>query len=147
MDLQYLPCGTYGFLSCVCEGILVGVDNLALDLVGPASVVSQASSDHTNITLGHTKSLAIIERLNSSDKIQVLLDQIGELNQQLASVLWCLLSPGSLECLAGGSYCNIDILLGGLGDGADNFLSSGVDGLESLSVDTLNPFVVDEPGE
>lgn len=147
MHLQMSNCGTYGFLSCVCEGVLVGIDNLALDLVGPASVVSQASSDHTNITLGHTKSLAIVERLNSSDEVQVLLNQIGELNQQLASVLWCLLSPCSLECLAGSSYCNIDILLGGLGDRADNFLGGGVDGLECLSVDALNPFVVDEPGE
>jgi len=106
-----LTANTNGFLSCVCEGIRVGIDNLALDLVGPASVVSQAASNGTNISLGHAKSLAVIERLNSSEEIEVPLDQIGELDQQLASVFWCLLSPRSLECLAGRSYGNIDILL------------------------------------
>jgi hypothetical protein len=32
-------------------------------------------------------------------------------------------------------------------DGADNLLGGGIDGLEGLAVDTLNPFVVDEPME
>lgn len=134
-------------MSCVCEGIRVGIDNLALNLVGPASVVSQAASNHADVSLGHTKSLSVVERLNSSEEIEVLLNQIGELDQQLASVLWGLLSPWSLECLAGCSYCNIDILLGGLADGADNLLGGRIDSLEGLAVDTLNPLVVDEPGE
>jgi hypothetical protein len=32
-------------------------------------------------------------------------------------------------------------------DGADNFFSGGVDGLEGLAVDTLHPLVVDEPAQ
>jgi hypothetical protein len=136
---------TYGFLSCVCKGIWVGVDNLALDLVGPASIVSQATSNHRNINLCHSDGLAVVERLDGSQEVGILLNQIGELNQQLATVLWGLLSPCALECLAGSSYRNVDIFLCGLVDRADNLFGGRVDGLEGLAVNTLDPLVVDEP--
>jgi hypothetical protein len=107
-------------LSRVCKGISICVDDLALNLVGPATVISQAASNHTNITLGHSKSLSIVQRLNSSQEVDVLLDQVGKVDQKPSSVFWSLLSPRAVESLACGSYGNIDILLGGLVDGADN---------------------------
>jgi hypothetical protein len=134
-------------LSRVGKGIWVCVDNLALNLVGPTTIVSQAASNHRNINLCHTDRLPVVERLNSSQKIEVLLNQIGEVDEELASLLWRLLLPCSLECLAGSSYRDINVLFCGLVNGADNFFGSGVDRLEGLSVDALNPFVVDEPDE
>lgn len=137
----------YGFLSGVCKGVWVCIDNLALNLVGPATIVSQAASSHGHISsLCHTESLSVIERLYSSQKVYVLLEQIGKLDEESSSVLGCLLSPDCLVCLAGSSYCDIDILFCGLVDRADNFFGGGVDGLEGLSVNTLNELVVDEPG-
>jgi hypothetical protein len=134
-------------LSCVGEGIWVGIDNFALNLIGPATIVSQAASNHGNINLCHSNGLSVVERLNSSQKIGVLLNQFGKFDEELASLFWCLLSPCCLECLAGSSYRNIDILLCGLGNGADNIFGGGVDGLEGPAVDGLNPLVVDEPIE
>lgn len=135
----------YGFLACVCECIGVGVDDLALNLVGPASIVSQTASNHADVDLCHSNGLSVVERFNSGQEVEVLFDQVGKVDQQFATVLWGLLSPDCLVCLSGSSYRNIDILLCGLGDGADNFLSRWVDGLEGLAIDTFDPLVVDEP--
>jgi hypothetical protein len=68
-------CRAYGLLSRVGEGIWVGIDNLALNLIGPTTIVSQAASNHRDIDLRHTNCLSIVERLNSSQKIEVLLNQ------------------------------------------------------------------------
>lgn len=139
---------TYGFLSCICEGIWVCVDNLALNLVGPTTVVSQTSSSHWNIGgLCHSKGLSVVERLNSSQKIGILLKQFGQLNEKLSSIFGDLFSPYCLVCLASSSYRNIDILFRGLVNVADNFFSGRVNGLEGLSVDALDELVIDEPVE
>lgn len=140
-------CKTYRFLSCVCEGIAICVDNLAFNLVGPTTIVSQAARDHAHINLGHTNGLAIVERLNSSQKVHILLNEIGEVDQHLAAVLGGLLPPRALECLSCRRYGDVDILLCGLVDGADHFFCRRVDGLKGLSVDALDPLVVDEPTE
>jgi hypothetical protein len=52
--------------------------------------------------------------------------------------------PRALEGLSRGRDGKIDILLGGLCDGADDLLGGGVDGLEGPAVYALDEFVVDE---
>jgi hypothetical protein len=52
---------TYWLLLGVVEGVVRGLDDLALDLVGPTAVVSQATSARTHITLGHVDGLAIVQ--------------------------------------------------------------------------------------
>ena len=53
--------------------------------------------------------------------------------------------PDSLEALARSGHSDVDILLGGFADRGDDLLVGGVDDLELLLVNTLNPLVVDEP--
>ena len=67
-------------MFCVRKGIGIRIDDLALDLVGPASIVSQASSSSSYITLCHRESFAIVKRLDASNEVDVLLDQIGEVD-------------------------------------------------------------------
>jgi hypothetical protein len=126
---------------------VVGVDDLALNLVGPSTVVSQASGNGCDITLGQCNCLSVIQRLNSSQEVQVLLDQVGQVDQVLTTVLWGRLPPCRLVGLPGSCYGNVDILLSGFVNRANNLLGGGVDNLKGLSVNTLNPFVVDEPAE
>jgi hypothetical protein len=57
------------------------------------------------------------------------------------------LSPLTLESLAGSTDSQVDILLGTFADGADDLLGGGVDNLELLLVDTLNPLAIDEAAE
>ena len=54
--------------------------------------------------------------------------------------------PGTLEGSASGLDGDVDILLGGLVDGGDDLLVSGVGSLEGLALDTLDELVVNEPG-
>lgn len=139
-----LTAHTDWLLADVVEGVWGGVDDLALDLVCPAAVVPQAASAHADVHLRHGDGLAVVERLNRSEQVKVLLEQVGEVHKQLATVLWGLLPPWALECLAGCCYCNIDILLGGLVDGGDDALVGWVDDLKGLAVDTFHELVVDE---
>lgn len=122
------------------------VNGLALDLVGPTTVVPKAAGDGTDVTLGHRNGLSVVERLDGGKQVKVLLDKFGEVGQEPASLSRSSLLPLALKGLAGSLDCNINILLGGFTDGADNLLGTGVDSLEGLLVDALHPLVVDETG-
>lgn len=139
-----LSANTDWLLLDVVEGIWGGIDDLALNLVGPAAVVSQAACAHADVDLGHGDGLAVVESLYGCEEVEVLLEEGGELVQEFAAVLWGLLSPWALKCLAGGCDCDVDILFGGLLDGADDLLGGWVDDLEGLAVDGLDELVVDE---
>lgn len=124
--------------------VWVGVDNLALNLVGPAGVVVEGTNAHADIDLGHGDSLAVVESLNGCEEVEVLLEKVCELVEELSTVLWGLTSPWAVECFAGSGDGDVYILLGGLGYGADHLFGGWVDGLESASVNASNPLVVDE---
>lgn len=141
-----LTANTERLLPGVVEGIGGDIDGLALNLVGPTAVVADGANDSANIAAGHGDGLAIVERLNGGEEVEVLLDQVGKLEEVDATLLGSGLAPDTVESLAGGGDSKIDILLGGLVDGADDLLGSGVDDLEGLLLDTLDELVVDEPG-
>ena len=84
---------TNGLLLDIVESVGSSVNNLAGDLVCPTTIVSQAANAHADINLGHGNGLAVVERLNRSEEVDVLLEQVGEVGEQLAAVLGCLLSP------------------------------------------------------
>lgn len=137
---------TYGLLPDVVEHVRSDIEGLALDLVCPTSVVPDATDDGTDVTPGHADGLAIVEGLDGGQQVEVLLGEVGELEQQDAALVRGGLAPRSLEGLAGGGDGEVDVLLGSLAHGADDLLCCGVDDLEGLLVDGLYPLVVDEPG-
>lgn len=137
---------THGLSAGVGKHLGVNVDGFALDLVGPTGVVADASNNGTNISLGHGDGLSVVERLDSSESVKVLLDKIGKLVEESGTGGRGSCAPLALKGLAGSSYGNIDILLGGFADGGDDLLGGGVDNFELLLVNTLNPLVVDEAG-
>lgn len=116
-----------------------------MDLVRPATVVPQGRGTVAHVGLGHGDGLAVVQRLDGSEEVHVLLKLDREVDEQLAALLRSDFPPLALEGLAGRSDGNVDILLGGLVDGANDLLGGGVDDLESLAVDTLDELVVDEP--
>jgi hypothetical protein len=137
---------TYGLGSGVVEHLGSNINGLALDLVGPTTVVSEAANNSTDIATGVGDGLSVVERLNSGEEVEVLLSEVGELEEEVASGLGSGLPPLALESLAGSGDSQVDILLGTLADGGDDLLGGGVDNLELLLVDTLNPLAVDEAG-
>lgn len=84
---------TNGLLLNVVESVGSGVNDLAGDLVRPTTVVSEAANAHADVDLGHGNSLSVVERLDRGEEINVLLEEVGEVHEQLAAVLGCLLPP------------------------------------------------------
>lgn len=136
---------TYRLVASVVEHVGGNVESLSLNLVGPATVVADASNNSADITSGHGDGLAVVQRLDSGEKVEVLLGEIGELEHQAATLAGSNLSPCCVESLAGSGNGQIDILLGTFADRGDDLLGGGVDDLELLLVDTLDPLVVNEP--
>lgn len=77
----------YGLGSGVVEHLGGNVNSLALDLVGPTTVVSEAANNGANIATGVGDRLSVVERLNSSEEVKVLLSNIGKLQEKVASAL------------------------------------------------------------
>jgi hypothetical protein len=126
------------------EHVGVNINRLALDLVCPTAVISYAADDGINVTTGHADGLAVVERLYSCEKLLVLVEEVCELEQVDAALLWGGCAPCGLEGLPGSGDGDVDILLSGFRDGADNLLRGGINDLEGLLVDRLDPFIVDE---
>ena len=137
---------TNGLLLDVVESVGSSVDDLAGDLVRPTTVVSEAADAHADVNLGHGDGLAVVERLNSSEQVEVLLEQVGELHKKSATVLRGLFPPRALKGLACGGDGDVDILLGGLLDRGDYALVGGVDNIEGPALCGFDELVVDEPG-
>ena len=140
-----LTADTNGLMAGVGQSLGVGVNGLAGDLVGPATVVAQAVGGVANIQLGHGHGLTIVKGLDGSQSVDIPLEEVGQLSEHAATLGGGHLTPGALEGLAGGGDGNVDILLIGLMDGSDGLLIGGVDSLEGLTLGTLYEFIVDEP--
>lgn len=82
----------------------------------------QAANACTNVALRHGDGLAIVERLNGSQKVQVLLEKVGEVMEQLPSRLWGCGFPLALESFARRGHSDVDILLCRLVDRTDDGL-------------------------
>ena len=135
---------TYRLLPRVVKHVGRDINRLALNLVGPAAVVAYAADDGADVAARHADGLAIVERLDRGEQVGVLLAELGELEEQDAALLRRRVAPRRLKGLAGRLDGQVDVLLGGLADGADDLLGGGVDDLKGLFVDGLDPFVVDE---
>lgn len=65
---------TDGLVSGVVEGLGVGVDDLAVNLVSPTGVVSQAAGREGHVDLGHGEGLSVVERLDGGQGVDVLIE-------------------------------------------------------------------------
>jgi hypothetical protein len=70
---------TYRFLSSVAKHIRGNINSLALDLVGPSTVVTDGSNYSAHVAPGIGDGLAVIERLDGGKEILVRLKEVGEL--------------------------------------------------------------------
>jgi hypothetical protein len=127
------------------ESIGVDVKGLARDLVGPASIESNAANDSPQVATSHGNGLAIVQGLNGREEIKVLLTEICQRVHELATALRSSGLPFSLKSLARSGYSDVDILLCSLRNRGDDLLGRRVNDLESLLVHSFDPFVVDKP--
>lgn len=140
-----LTADTDGLVAGVRESLVVGIDRLTGDLVGPATVVAQAGTTVGDISLGHQHALSVVQDLDGGQGLNLTLPKIGQLGQHATTLGGGHLAPGTLESGAGSLDGNVDILLSGFVDRGNDGLVSGVNGLEGLAFGTLDELVVNEP--
>lgn len=140
-----LTADTNRLMAGVREGLVVLVDGLTDNLVGPATVVAEAASGVGDIALAQGDGLTVIDGLDSGQGLNITLEEVGKLDKHAATLRGSHIVPGTLEGSTGSLDGNVDILLGGLVDGSDDLFVGGVDGLEGLALNTLNKLVVNEP--
>lgn len=76
-----LAANTNGLVAGVGKSLRVGVNGLAVDLVGPSGVVADTANSHTQVHLGHGEGLAVVQGLDGRDRLNVPLNQVGKLVQ------------------------------------------------------------------
>lgn len=105
------------------------LDGLSVVLVGPASVVSDARDDTRQVHgLRVQEGLASVESLESGELVDVLLDEVGKLTEEAATLMaGNLQTPGALVRNLGSLDGSVDILSGCSSDLGDDLASRGIE--------------------
>ena len=138
---------TYWFLSRVAERLRVCVNSLSLNLVCPATIVSETAYAQVEVRLSHAEGFAVIQRLDSGELLHVALKEVGQLQEAFTSLFRSDESPCLLERLTCSGDGNVNVLLCGFVNGYDGFLVGRVDHIEGLAIDTFDKFVVDKAAQ
>jgi len=121
----------------VGERIVEGVDGLAVNLGGPSGVVAKHVGHHGHIDVARFKDrFAVVECLQLGQLVDILLDQVGDSPQDLASFAGGQLPPRSSEVvkrLAGRGDGLVDVVRAGFGDLGQNLAGGGVDSVEGFA--------------
>lgn len=139
-----LAADTDGLVAGVVHHIGVGIDDLAVDLVCPATVVAHATGGGGDITLCHADGLAVVEGFDGREGFAVFLEELSEFDEHATPVGRGDLLPGAFDSGAGSLYGDVDVLFGGLVDGGDGLLVVRVDRFKGLSLSTFDELIVDE---
>lgn len=140
-----LATDAHRLMTGVRQTARVGIDRLADDLVRPATVVPDAVCREGNVALGDLEGLAVVERLDGGDGIQVALEEVRKASEETAALRGDDVPPNTFERFAGGFDGDVNVFLGGLVNGHDGFFVMRVDGFEGLAFYTGDEFIVDEP--
>jgi len=133
-------------MASVRQPTLVDFCDLAVDLVGPSTVVPEARGSFGRVKcLGDGEGLAVIESLNGRDLVNVALDESGDLDQDFPALYTRdMEAPFGVVRVLGSLDGEVDVLLGTLADLGDDLASGGVDDIDGGLVATVEKLAVDE---
>ena len=109
-----------------------------------AGVIAQHAEHAQLVAAGAADRRAHVERIELRQFLEILLDQIGELQQQRLPFERLDLAPRPFEGAARRRHRAVDILGIALGDGREQFAGGGIVGLEALAGGGVDPFAVDQ---
>lgn len=105
----------------VVELVGISLDNLSVNLISPTSVVSDATSNGSNITLGHGDGLSVVQRLDGGENEVVTVNQVCELEEETTTLVGVDFAPFAIEGITSGFDGGVDIGEGGFVDGGEDF--------------------------
>ncbi|MGY4433468.1 hypothetical protein ACVWWO_005945 [Bradyrhizobium sp. F1.13.1] len=115
-----------------------------MDRCGLAGIIAQHADGAQTIGAGTAERRAHVERVELRQFVEILLDEVGKLQQQVLPLERLDLAPGPFEGAASGSDRTVDIFLVALGNGCEQFAGRGVMGLEALAGGSIDPLPVDQ---
>lgn len=120
---------TQWFVAGVNELAIIGFDSLALNLVCPARIVSNAVNGTLEVSvLRPIERLAVIESFDSCELVLMLLHKIRKLVHELGTLgAGTLKTPASFESVLRSGDSTVDILGSTLRDLSDQLASRRVD--------------------
>jgi hypothetical protein len=104
-----------------------------VDRGGLAGIIAQHADGTQAIGAGTAERGAHVERVELRQFVEILLDEVGELQEQVLPLERLDLAPGPFEGAAGGSNCAVDIFLVALRHGCEQLAGGGIVGLEALA--------------
>ncbi len=107
-------------------------------------VVAQHAEHAQLVAAGAADRRAHVEGVELRQFLEILLDEIGELEQQGLPLERLDLAPRSLEGAAGRGDRAVDVLGIALGDGGEQFAGRRIMRLEFLAGGGVDPFAVDQ---
>ena len=136
------------FVTGVAEVRPFDGDGLALDLVGPAGVIAVALDGQGQVRgQGIVIRFAVVKRLQSRQRLHLLIHQVCQAIQQAATFRGAHSPPGSfLKCFASRRDSQVDVRTIGLGDLADDLSGRRVERGKGFSGNAVYPLAPDKHG-
>ncbi|KAH3660227.1 hypothetical protein OGAPHI_007432 [Ogataea philodendri] len=120
------------------------VNVLTGQLVCPTSTRSDVVDDQSNVSLSQLQGLTVVKRLDSSQGLLVLLQELSKVVQSLTTNGRVDLTPAALKSSLSSIHGVVNVLLAGLVDLANFLFGRRVDNLKGLVLPGRNKFIVDE---
>ena len=134
-----------GLAKGIGQEVAPNRDRFSFDLVGPAREISQTVHNAAQVAASIGNRLAAIQRFQPSQLFGICLDQIGQLEHQLAAITGIHSTPGSFfEGLTSGFDGGIDVLFRRMSDLGNGFARGGIISFERCAVRGIAPFVINE---
>ncbi|MEA2869466.1 MAG: hypothetical protein QOE39_4181, partial [Bradyrhizobium sp.] len=120
------------------------LDGLAVQRGRLPCVISEHAEHAQLVAAGTADRRAHIERVELRKLLEILLDEIGELEQQVLPLERLDLAPWSFEGAARRGNRAVDVFRVAFGNGREQFAGGGVVRLEALAGSGVDPFAVDQ---
>ncbi len=120
------------------------VDGLAVDGCRLPGIKTQHAQHALFGAAGTADRCAHVQRVQRTQLIEMLLDEIGELEQQVLALVRLDLAPRPLEGPARSRNRGVDVLLIAFGNGGQQFAGGGIAGLKRLAGCGVHPLAIDQ---
>ncbi|EXK26246.1 hypothetical protein FOMG_17148 [Fusarium oxysporum f. sp. melonis 26406] len=124
------------------QHIRIDINGLPLELIRPASIISQRTNNSSDITSGQADCFTAVKRLNCGKQLRVFLGNVCKLVEKNTGFMSGDKFSSSFESPVGGGHSKVDVLFGAFADERNSFFGTRIKYLELSLFNSFNPFTV-----